>query len=165
MNFTQKLLAIEQLSYSPEDYQLIWSEKSYNRIPKSKFAVCIPTYRRANQLSKLLRAIYDLRHANKNSLKVPFLISINGNPVEYQDLINKYEGQSGIEFIVNNGAQTFSGNLSNLIHYCKSEYSLLMGDDDWVSNYLDLVNEALIHVSPDSIVPFFAQNTALQKIN
>ena len=156
MLFKQKLLALNKLNYDTKRYQVIWFGKKYEKNPVPKFTLCIPTYRRVGQLSKLLRAIYDLRAGNKSYLSFPILVSINGDPDLYQDLIDKYEYVANIQFIINHGDQTFGGNLQNLVQQCKTDYLLLMGDDDWISpGYFDLINDSLAKVSPDSIVPCF----------
>ena len=156
MLFKQKLLAFNKLNYDTQRYQVIWLGKKYDKVPKSRFTLCIPTYRRADQTSKLLRAVYDLRVGNSSYLKFPILVSINGDPNVYQDLINKYKSISNIQFVINKGDQTFGGNIRNLVQQCKTDYLLLMGDDDWISpGYFDLINDSLAKVSPDSIAPWF----------
>ena len=93
---------------------------------------------------KLLRAIYDLRVGNEGYLRFPILVSINGDPNVYRDLIDKYKLTQDVQFVINYGEQTFGGNLHNLVCQCQTDYLVLLGDDDWISpGYFDLITESL----------------------
>ena len=137
MLFKQKMLAFSKLKYDTQRYQVIWLGKKYDQVPESKFTLCIPTYNRAEQLSKLLRAIYDLRVGNEGYLRFP--IPVPSMVIEMSGAVDKYKLTQDVQFVTNYGEQTFGGNLHNLVCHCQTDYLVLMGDDDWIS-WVTLVN-------------------------
>lgn len=163
MSLKHHLLSTNFLTQVPAAYASLWRGEN-SKVLSYQITICIPTYKRSKQLSKLLKAIYDVGILySKHNFAI--LISINGPDEEYHDLEQKYKEHDAITFIRNDSGNTFPHNFSNLVSSCTTKYALFMGDDDWISPlYLMLLAKYVENNDVDSIIPItnFVEHTSLE---
>lgn len=94
-------------------------------------SICIPTYNRAELLSKLLEQIYNLSAVTKS--KIQICISDNFSTDSTPDVIGEWQPKLGIVTVRQKSNIGASRNFQAVAGLSTSPWVMLMGDDDFLS--------------------------------
>ena len=93
-----------------------------------KLSICIPTYKRPNQLPNCLNSIHI---AKKNTnLDFEVCVSDNGSNYDVQKIIDDYKDKFKIVLNINKENLGYQPNLQKVISIASGEFVWAIGDDD-----------------------------------
>ena len=109
--------------------------------------VIIPTYKRTNDLIKNLNLLKDIFNQLDVVESIDILISADGSPKEHVEALENYKKESplGITLYVQEKNLGLSGNELFLVEQVKTQFAMLLGEDDYLN--ANLVSSELAYIA------------------
>lgn len=120
-----------------KEYRIGKLIRPYSKIEFMPFlSICIPTYQRKDYLLKNLENLKEILITNNLQWEVSVLIADNSSQDGTLEAISEYIAKNPeikIDFYSQKENKGYSYNFNSLIASCNSEYLLICGDDDYLS--------------------------------